>query len=130
MTTCSLFHFSTLFHFGTIPHMPDAVLSPMQRSLADADPEIAGAIRNETRRQSEGLELIASENFVSAAVLEAAGSILTNKYAEGYSGKALPAAAASSWTWPSRWSIARAKFATHHSSENSSSRCSSQNISA
>ena len=67
--------------------MPDAVLSPMQRSLADADPEIAGAIRNETRRQSEGLELIASENFVSAAVLEAAGSVLTNKYAEGYPGK-------------------------------------------
>ena len=67
--------------------MPDAVLSPMQRSLADADPEIAGAIRDETRRQSAGLELIASENFVSAAVLEATGSVLTNKYAEGYPGK-------------------------------------------
>ena len=46
--------------------MPDAALSPMQRSLADTDPEIADAIRNETRRQAEGLELIASENFVSA----------------------------------------------------------------
>jgi glycine hydroxymethyltransferase len=59
----------------------------MQRSLADADPEIADAIRNETRRQAEGLELIASENFVSAAVLEAAGSVMTNKYAEGYPGR-------------------------------------------
>jgi len=59
----------------------------MSRSLADTDPEIAGAIRNETRRQAEGLELIASENFVSAAVLEAAGSVMTNKYAEGYPGR-------------------------------------------
>jgi hypothetical protein len=56
-------------------------------SLADADPEIAQAVRNEERRQNEGLELIASENFVSRAVLEAAGSVLTNKYAEGYPGK-------------------------------------------
>jgi glycine hydroxymethyltransferase len=59
----------------------------MQRSLADADPEIAGAIRHETHRQAEGLELIASENFVSSAVLEAAGSVMTNKYAEGYPGR-------------------------------------------
>jgi glycine hydroxymethyltransferase len=59
----------------------------MQRSLADADPEIAGAIRDETRRQAEGLELIASENFVRSAVLEAAGSVMTNKYAEGYPGR-------------------------------------------
>src|ERR671910_142029 len=59
----------------------------MQRSLAQADPEIAQAIANETRRQADGLELIASENFVSQAVLEAAGSVLTNKYAEGYPGK-------------------------------------------
>src|SRR5574339_1089280 len=57
------------------------------RSLADADPEIAQAVRNELRRQNEGLELIASENFVSQAVLEAAGSVLTNKYAEGYPGR-------------------------------------------
>src|SRR6187402_1335865 len=56
-------------------------------SLADADPEIAATVRNEERRQNEGLELIASENFVSRAVLEAAGSVLTNKYAEGYPGK-------------------------------------------
>ena len=59
----------------------------MQRSLADTDPEIAQAIANETRRQAEGLELIASENFVSRAILEAAGSVMTNKYAEGYPGR-------------------------------------------
>src|ERR671924_477892 len=67
--------------------MPEAVLSLMQRSLADSDPDIAAAIKNEVRRQAEGLELIASENFVSNAVLEAAGSVMTNKYAEGYPGK-------------------------------------------
>jgi glycine hydroxymethyltransferase len=59
----------------------------MQRSLAQADPEIADAIAHETSRQADGLELIASENFVSSAVLEAAGSVMTNKYAEGYPGK-------------------------------------------
>jgi glycine hydroxymethyltransferase len=57
------------------------------RTLAETDPEVAGAIRNETMRQAEGLELIASENFVSSAILEAAGSVLTNKYAEGYPGR-------------------------------------------
>ncbi len=57
------------------------------RTLAQVDPEIAGLIRKETERQEEGLELIASENFVSPAVLEAMGSVLTNKYAEGYPGK-------------------------------------------
>ena len=56
-------------------------------SLADVDPVIAGAIDNEVARQANGLELIASENFVSEAVLEAAGSVFTNKYAEGYPGK-------------------------------------------
>src|SRR5690242_465003 len=61
--------------------------SAMSQTLAQADPEIAQAIANETRRQAEGLELIASENFVSSAVLEAAGSVMTNKYAEGYPGK-------------------------------------------
>ena len=55
--------------------------------LAASDPEIAQAIRHEIQRQEEGLELIASENFVSLAVLEAAGSVLTNKYAEGYPGR-------------------------------------------
>ena len=59
----------------------------MSRPLADADPEIAAAIDNEVRRQHEGLELIASENFVSEAVLDAMGSVFTNKYAEGYPGK-------------------------------------------
>ncbi|MGA3348553.1 MAG: serine hydroxymethyltransferase [Candidatus Sulfotelmatobacter sp.] len=59
----------------------------MQRPIYESDPEIAAAIDNETRRQHEGLELIASENFVSEAVLEAAGSVFTNKYAEGYPGK-------------------------------------------
>jgi glycine hydroxymethyltransferase len=61
--------------------------SAMYRPLSEADPQIAAAIDNETRRQHEGLELIASENFVSEAVLEAAGSVFTNKYAEGYPGK-------------------------------------------
>src|SRR5580765_6759385 len=57
------------------------------RSLAETDPDIAAAIRHEIERQNSGLELIASENFVSRAVLEAAGSVLTNKYAEGYPGR-------------------------------------------
>src|SRR6188474_1391004 len=56
-------------------------------SLAEVDPVIAGAVDNEVARQANGLELIASENFVSEAVLEAAGSVFTNKYAEGYPGK-------------------------------------------
>jgi glycine hydroxymethyltransferase len=56
-------------------------------SLAQADPEVSAALDQETRRQHEGLEMIASENFVSEAVLEAAGSIFTNKYAEGYPGR-------------------------------------------
>ncbi|TMA23664.1 MAG: serine hydroxymethyltransferase [Deltaproteobacteria bacterium] len=59
----------------------------MDQPLAEVDPEIARLIRDETQRQAEGLELIASENFVSEAVLEAQGSILTNKYAEGLPGK-------------------------------------------
>ncbi len=58
-----------------------------KKRLAEVDPEIELLIREETRRQAEGLELIASENFVSPAVLEALGSSLTNKYAEGYPGK-------------------------------------------
>jgi glycine hydroxymethyltransferase len=59
----------------------------MRRTLAETDPEIATAISQEAERQAGGLELIASENFVSPAVLEAAGSVMTNKYAEGYPGK-------------------------------------------
>src|ERR1700704_3073913 len=64
-----------------------AASTKMYRPLYTADPQIAAAIDNEARRQHEGLELIASENFVSEAVLEAAGSGFTNKYAEGYPGK-------------------------------------------
>ncbi len=59
----------------------------MNRPLSEVDPEIAEVLRDEGRRQGTGLELIPSENFVSEAVLEAMGSVLTNKYAEGYPGK-------------------------------------------
>jgi glycine hydroxymethyltransferase len=63
------------------------MMNPRWRTLADTDPEIAKAIADERHRQNTGLELIASENFVSRAVLEAMGSVMTNKYAEGYPGK-------------------------------------------
>src|SRR5437764_8572231 len=63
--------------------MNDLLILP----LAEVDPLIADAVDNEVARQANGLELIASENFVSEAVLEAAGSVFTNKYAEGYPGK-------------------------------------------
>src|SRR5437588_11532351 len=59
----------------------------MSLPLSVADPEVAAAIDHEVLRQHEGLEMIASENFVSEAVLEAAGSVFTNKYAEGYPGR-------------------------------------------
>src|SRR5207253_10481332 len=59
----------------------------ISQPLSEVDPQIAAAIDNEVRRQHEGLELIASENFVSEAVLEAMGSVFTNNYAEGYPGK-------------------------------------------
>jgi glycine hydroxymethyltransferase len=62
-------------------------MNAMDRSLREVDPEVADAIVHETERQARGLELIASENFVSEAVLEAMGSVLTNKYAEGYPGR-------------------------------------------
>jgi glycine hydroxymethyltransferase len=64
-----------------------ATLERMNRPLRDVDPEIADILELEARRQAVGLELIPSENLVSEAVLEAAGSVLTNKYAEGYPGK-------------------------------------------
>src|SRR2546421_6400546 len=67
--------------------MPTHILTPMLQTLAEADPLVAEAVRDELHRQNSGLELIASENFVSKAVLEAAGSVMTNKYAEGYPGK-------------------------------------------
>src|SRR6187549_704388 len=56
-------------------------------NLADVDPVISGAVDDEVRRQTDGLELIASENFVSEAVLQTMGTVFTNKYAEGYPGK-------------------------------------------
>src|SRR6202044_84599 len=59
----------------------------LNATLTASDPEIATQIKNEIVRQHEGLEMIASENFVSRAVLEAAGTVFTNKYAEGYPGK-------------------------------------------
>ena len=60
------------------------MLENSQQLLRDADPEIFSAIEEELSRQRNGIELIASENFVSRAVLAAAGSVMTNKYAEGY----------------------------------------------
>jgi glycine hydroxymethyltransferase len=62
-------------------------LQRMSRPLDEVDPDIAGAIRDEVRRQATGIELIPSENFVSEAVLEAMGSVMANKYAEGYGAK-------------------------------------------
>ena len=62
----------------------DAKFAPANLRLRNVDPQIAEAIEHETARQQENIELIASENFVSPAVLEAQGSVLTNKYAEGY----------------------------------------------
>jgi glycine hydroxymethyltransferase len=68
--------------------MPTEIsIHPLWRTLAETDPELADALTRERERQNHGLELIASENFVSRAVLEAAGSVLTNKYAEGYPGR-------------------------------------------
>jgi len=71
---------------GTI-HLGETDVAPACEHLEIVDPEIFAAIKAEAARQHEGLELIASENFVSGAVLEAMGSVLTNKYAEGYPGK-------------------------------------------
>src|SRR4029079_11874291 len=77
-------------------HIPQAAeeapmpeLSPdfFNRPLAEVDPELADALRHELERQQRTLEMIASENFVPQAVLECQGSVLTNKYAEGYPGK-------------------------------------------
>jgi glycine hydroxymethyltransferase len=70
-----------------LPNMLDHLTPLHLRTLAQVDPEIAQAIADETTRQNLGLELIASENFASAAVMAAAGSVMTNKYAEGYPGK-------------------------------------------
>src|SRR5665213_3463023 len=67
--------------------METKISKHMNRSLQEVDPDIAEVLRDEGRRQGTGLELIPSENFVSEAVIEAMGSVLTNKYAEGYPGK-------------------------------------------
>ena len=63
--------------------MSTSDLRRMESPLAEVDPDIAGILHDEVRRQATGLELIASENFVSEAVLTAMGSVFTNKYAEG-----------------------------------------------
>ena len=70
--------------------------------LAETDPELAAALGHELDRQRDGIELIASENIVSRAVLEAQGSVLTNKYAEGYPAGAITAAASMSMS-PRNW---------------------------
>ncbi len=66
---------------------PMTAAERMRRPLAEADPEVFSLVQRETERQDGQLELIASENFTSEAVLEATGSVFTNKYAEGYPGK-------------------------------------------
>ncbi|HCQ99984.1 MAG TPA: serine hydroxymethyltransferase [Acidobacteria bacterium] len=70
-----------------MPPITDSPVSSRWKPLVDTDPAIAEVVRNETTRQNSGLELIASENFVSAAVMDTVGSVLTNKYAEGYPGR-------------------------------------------
>src|SRR5207237_6901272 len=75
MTTMNDVHHAAIGHYS------------LDRIISEVDPEIADAIALETKRQNDTLELIASENHVSRAVLTAMGSIFTNKYAEGYPGK-------------------------------------------
>lgn len=72
---------------GTAALPLTAARSPFEQPLAEVDPPVAAALRAELRRQQETLEMIASENFVPRAVLECQGSVLTNKYAEGYPGR-------------------------------------------
>src|SRR5512145_3309309 len=67
--------------------MPPGLSRCSGRTLAEVDPEVAEAIQHEVERQHSRLELIASENFTSEAILEATGSVFTNKYAEGYPGR-------------------------------------------
>jgi glycine hydroxymethyltransferase len=68
-------------------HSVSALPSSFNEPLSVVDPEIAAVLEQELGRQRDTLEMIASENFVSRAILEAQGSVLTNKYAEGYPGK-------------------------------------------
>jgi glycine hydroxymethyltransferase len=72
---------------GTVNPMSDLASDYFTKPIADVDPEIADVLRNEAARQESTLEMIASENFVPQAVLDCQGSVLTNKYAEGYPGK-------------------------------------------
>src|SRR3954471_13263300 len=72
---------------STLADTPTAPASDLHRSLAATDPEVAAAIADELRRQQTTLEMIASENFAPVAVMQAQGSVLTNKYAEGYPGR-------------------------------------------
>jgi glycine hydroxymethyltransferase len=72
---------------GTVNPMSDLTPDYFTKPIADVDPEIADVLRNEAARQESTLEMIASENFVPQAVLDCQGSVLTNKYAEGYPGK-------------------------------------------
>jgi RpiB/LacA/LacB family sugar-phosphate isomerase len=74
-------------HESRVNKMEIHKTTPAPLRLSSVDPEIAGSIFLEKQRQQENIELIASENFVSPAILEAQGSVLTNKYAEGYPGK-------------------------------------------
>ena len=91
------------------PDAADASPAPdvwpgLDATLAEADPEVAEQIAKELHRQQSTLEMIASENFAPVAALQAQGSVLTNKYAEGYPGAATTAAASSSTSsrrWPS-----------------------------
>ena len=64
-----------------------SLVSHPDKVLSQRDPEVWSAIEAEYQRQQDGLEMIASENYTSRAVMEAVGSVLTNKYAEGYPGK-------------------------------------------
>jgi glycine hydroxymethyltransferase len=76
-----------MYPMTAAPSHPAATSAFFTASLAEADPELYGTIERERHRQQTEIELIASENIVSRAVLEAAGSVMTNKYAEGYPGK-------------------------------------------
>jgi glycine hydroxymethyltransferase len=78
---------ASAYSMSDIPHSPEAKLGPPSGGLRKVDPQIFDAIAAEEKRQRENIELIASENFTSRAVMEAQGSVLTNKYAEGYPGK-------------------------------------------
>ncbi|EAQ23500.1 serine hydroxymethyltransferase [Roseovarius sp. 217] len=84
MTNSPIFGVAQMPHDG---HQPVADQGFFTESLSSRDPELFGAIRSELGRQRDEIELIASENIVSAAVMEAQGSVMTNKYAEGYPGK-------------------------------------------